>query len=228
MPALFASNIKFGATGDFKTANLFFKDASDADSSSANAACSKHPLSDVDASEVASIHLDASASFQVAACDFQWVGMGSAVQDVVYLLWTSTAPEIVVQYESAIVDAYTKALRHKLQSRGAAADQLPTSEQIGRIYEVCLGALHNTIWSCTARIATRLTGALASCDRASFCGHIGVSCTKMVLLVPVVCCPAQLKVHLCHSTDLKQHVFTRQVDHGFACRRSPSWTMSAS
>ena len=77
--------------GDFKTANLFFRrtagvaqDGGDVTVGS-SARHSGHTASRC--SDDTSY-----AQLEVAACDFQWAGAGVAVQDVVYLLWTSVEP----------------------------------------------------------------------------------------------------------------------------------------
>jgi hypothetical protein len=55
---------------------------------------------------------------QVAACDFQWVGLGLGVQDVAYLLWTSVQPELVQEQEAKLLDWYRGALDSELRLLG--------------------------------------------------------------------------------------------------------------
>jgi len=39
----------------------------------------------------------------VSACDFQWCGGGLGVTDVMYLLWTSVQPQVVVDQEEELL-----------------------------------------------------------------------------------------------------------------------------
>lgn len=73
---------------------------------------------------------------QVAACDFQWVGLGLGAQDVVYLLWSSAQPELVREQEAALLNWYQEALNSELQSRGLLG--APPASVLLEQYEVQL------------------------------------------------------------------------------------------
>jgi hypothetical protein len=79
------------------------------------------------------------AAVAVAVCDFQWVGGGVCLQDVMYLLWTSVQPAVVLQQEASLVSAYLSALREAVQLQGCAANAVPCNSAAFHLYEVLSG-----------------------------------------------------------------------------------------
>lgn len=54
----------------------------------------------------------------IAACDFQWIGPGLGVQDVVYLLFSSVEPSVVSSREKELLSHYYHTFIHKASERG--------------------------------------------------------------------------------------------------------------
>ncbi|KAL0047335.1 hypothetical protein WJX82_000891 [Trebouxia sp. C0006] len=119
--------------GDFKTANLFFSPTAEAASLSAHQ------------------HEDKAAV--VSACDFQWCGGGLGVTDVMYLLWTSVQPQVVVDQEEELLRCYYSSLMHQLQEQHHIDGSIYSFQQFGHHYQMAyldyirflIGAMWGTV-----------------------------------------------------------------------------------
>jgi hypothetical protein len=123
--------------GDFKTANLFFRQpAASSAPDAAEHAAGRNAAEATASGPAGSRDALPAPGLEVAACDLQWVGRGAAVLDVVYLLWTSVEPTLVRQHEGALLREYWRMLRAALAERGVAEAALPSEVYTRRLYDV--------------------------------------------------------------------------------------------
>lgn len=112
--------------GDFKTANLFFRQVLESSEESSQVVRLLPGPSTVRVGWMCAAPSDGyfwlmlrrPEMLQVCACDFQWTGWGLPMQDVVYLLWTSVEPDVLQQHEGKLLHYYMLELHAQLRSHG--------------------------------------------------------------------------------------------------------------